>query len=147
MRECCRQVEAEVLSNSRNKIHQTWGLPYSGALYTLLSICGVLLFSAACPSQKRLAFPPLLTHTYTRRAYKWNVDHSACLLSFPLNPLQNKQGPPLHPHVPRSGGGGTGGKAPTSRQAGGGKGKGKKGKKGKKDQYDLIVNIDLVRIL
>ena len=65
---------------------------------------------------------------------------------FSLNPFQNKQGPPLHPHVPRSGGGAAGGKAPTSRQAGAGKGKGKKGKKGKKDQYDLIVNIDLVSI-
>ena len=33
LRECCRQVEAEVLSNSRNKIHQTWCLPYTRALY------------------------------------------------------------------------------------------------------------------
>ena len=33
MRECCRQVEAEVVSMSRNKIHQTWGSPISGALY------------------------------------------------------------------------------------------------------------------
>ena len=33
MRECCRQVEAEVASKSRNKIHQTWGPPISGALY------------------------------------------------------------------------------------------------------------------
>ena len=71
---------------------------------------------------------------------------SACFsFSSSLNPFQNKQGPPLHPHVPRSGGGAAGsGKAPTSRQGGAGKGKGKKGKKGKKDQYDLIVNIDLV---
>ena len=29
LRECCRQVEAEVVSNSRNRIHQTWGLPFS----------------------------------------------------------------------------------------------------------------------
>ena len=27
MRECCRQVEAEVVSKSRNKIHQTQGEP------------------------------------------------------------------------------------------------------------------------
>ena len=26
LRECCRQVEAEVVSNSRDKIHQTWQL-------------------------------------------------------------------------------------------------------------------------
>ena len=32
--ECCRQVEAEVVSKSRNKIPQTWGPPISGALYT-----------------------------------------------------------------------------------------------------------------
>ena len=33
MRECCRQVEAVVVSNSRNKIHRTWGPPYTGVLY------------------------------------------------------------------------------------------------------------------
>ena len=33
LRECCRQVEAEVVSNSSNKIHQTWEGPYSRALY------------------------------------------------------------------------------------------------------------------
>ena len=33
MCECCRQVEAEVVSKSRNKIHQTWGPPINGALY------------------------------------------------------------------------------------------------------------------
>ena len=33
LRECCRQVEAEVVSKSRNKIHQTQGPPISGALY------------------------------------------------------------------------------------------------------------------
>ena len=32
LRECCRQVEVEVASNSSNKIHQTWEWPYSGAL-------------------------------------------------------------------------------------------------------------------
>ena len=32
--ECCRQVEAKEVSNSRNKIHQTWERPYSGALYS-----------------------------------------------------------------------------------------------------------------
>ena len=33
MREFCRQVEAEVVSKSKNKIHETWGPPISGALY------------------------------------------------------------------------------------------------------------------
>ena len=33
LRECCRQVEAEVVSNSKNKIHQTWGPPFRRALY------------------------------------------------------------------------------------------------------------------
>ena len=32
LRECCRQSKAEVVSNSRNKFHQTWGLPSSRAL-------------------------------------------------------------------------------------------------------------------
>ena len=30
--ECFRQVEAEVISYSSNKIHQTWGPPFSSAL-------------------------------------------------------------------------------------------------------------------
>ena len=33
LRECCRQVEAEVVSNSRNKIHQTWERPFRDSLY------------------------------------------------------------------------------------------------------------------
>ena len=32
LQECCRQVETELVSNSRNKIHQTWRRPYSPAL-------------------------------------------------------------------------------------------------------------------
>jgi hypothetical protein len=61
-------------------------------------------------------------------------------------PFQNKQGgPPPHPYVPRSASGRLLAKPPTSRgHVKHSKGKGKKGKKGKKDQYDLIVNIDLV---
>ena len=59
--------------------------------------------------------------------------------------FQNKQGPPPHPFVPRNGTGRAGGKPPTARGHVK-KVKGKKGKKGKKDQYDLIVNIDLVSI-
>ena len=38
MHECCRQVEAEVVSNSRNKIHQTWGPPFSQALYVQICV-------------------------------------------------------------------------------------------------------------
>ena len=30
----CRQSQAKVVSNSRNKIHQTWGLPFTRALYS-----------------------------------------------------------------------------------------------------------------
>ena len=30
LRECCRQVEAELADCSRNKIYQTWKRPYSG---------------------------------------------------------------------------------------------------------------------
>ena len=33
LRECCGQVEAEEVSNSRSKIHQTWGQPYRDSLY------------------------------------------------------------------------------------------------------------------
>ena len=41
LRECCRQVEAEVIINSRNKLLRTWARPYSGALYvaTVDSFC------------------------------------------------------------------------------------------------------------
>ena len=33
LRECCRQVKAEEVSNSRNNIHQTWERPYRDSLY------------------------------------------------------------------------------------------------------------------
>ena len=36
LRECCRQVEEEAVSNSRNKIHQTWEQPYGDSLYSPL---------------------------------------------------------------------------------------------------------------
>ena len=32
LRECCRHSQAEVVSKSSNKIHQTWGPPFSRAL-------------------------------------------------------------------------------------------------------------------
>ena len=32
LRECCRQSQAEVVSKSSSKIHQTWGPPFSRAL-------------------------------------------------------------------------------------------------------------------
>ena len=35
VRECCRQSQAEVVSNSRNKIHLTWGPPFWLALQRL----------------------------------------------------------------------------------------------------------------
>ena len=34
LRECCRQVEAEVISNSWNKLHQTWYKEISSPQYT-----------------------------------------------------------------------------------------------------------------
>ena len=34
LRECRRQGQTEVVSKSSNKIHQTWGPPFSQALYT-----------------------------------------------------------------------------------------------------------------
>ena len=33
--ECCRQVEAEEVSNSRNKIQKTWERPYRDSLYNV----------------------------------------------------------------------------------------------------------------
>ena len=46
LQECCRQFEADMVRNSRNKIHQTWERPYTEALYTARSICTALLLSA-----------------------------------------------------------------------------------------------------
>ena len=37
LRECCKQVEAEVISNSRNKLHQTTYKDFFSALYKYLS--------------------------------------------------------------------------------------------------------------
>ena len=31
LRECCRQGQAELVSNSRNKVHRTWGLHFNRA--------------------------------------------------------------------------------------------------------------------
>ena len=33
LRECCRQCQAEVVSNSTNKFPQPWVLPFSRAMY------------------------------------------------------------------------------------------------------------------
>ena len=45
---CCRQVQTEVVSNSRNKIYQTWPKPFSGVLYMwyhrLVDFIWVMLF-------------------------------------------------------------------------------------------------------
>ena len=43
LRECCRQVEAEVVSNNRNKIHQTWSIDFSQSLYKLLPELHILV--------------------------------------------------------------------------------------------------------
>ena len=37
LQECCWQVEAEVVSNSKNKIHQTWERPYRDSLVGLIA--------------------------------------------------------------------------------------------------------------
>ena len=42
MRECFRQGQAEVVSSSRNKIHQTWGPPFGRALYFIGGFAKVL---------------------------------------------------------------------------------------------------------
>ena len=34
LRELCRQGQAGMISNSSNKVHQTWDLPFSRVLYT-----------------------------------------------------------------------------------------------------------------
>ena len=36
LRECCRQSHAKVVSKSSDNIHQTWGPPFSRALYNSL---------------------------------------------------------------------------------------------------------------
>ena len=38
LRECCRQSQAEVVSKSGNKIHQTWGPPFSRVLSQMTSV-------------------------------------------------------------------------------------------------------------
>ena len=39
LRGCCRPVEAEEVSNSRNKIHRTWERPYRDSLYSQMRGC------------------------------------------------------------------------------------------------------------
>ena len=46
MRECYRQGQTEVVSNSRNTIHQTWGPPFSRSLHMM--VCGWQNASAVC---------------------------------------------------------------------------------------------------
>ena len=48
LRECCRQGQAEVVSKSSNKSHQTWGAHLSRALYN----CG--WYGGACISEVKL---------------------------------------------------------------------------------------------
>ena len=74
MGECCRQAQAEVVSNSRDTIHQTCGPPSSQALYkpfhcctpTVSTICtrvrapgtSLPLSTLTLSSLKRLPLPP-----------------------------------------------------------------------------------------
>ena len=48
--ECCRQGQAEVMSNSSNNIHQTWGPPFSRSLYVAPCIRWprILLYCVCC---------------------------------------------------------------------------------------------------
>ena len=46
LREYFSQVETEVVSNSRNKIHQTWVRPFRGSLYN--KILEIFVMSAVC---------------------------------------------------------------------------------------------------
>ena len=52
--ECCRQVEAEELSNSRNKIHQTTYQPLFPALYAYTRCIAIKLFRMPSPKLIRL---------------------------------------------------------------------------------------------
>ena len=47
MRESCRQSKAEMVSKINNKIHQTWGPPFSRALYTTNYYSRLNCYSAA----------------------------------------------------------------------------------------------------
>ena len=49
LRECCRQVEADVVSNSRNEVHPTWGSPHSLYLETLTPQSGGVLTNSSRP--------------------------------------------------------------------------------------------------
>ena len=56
LRECCRQAQAGVVSNSKNKIHQTWQEPFSRALYFWCDISnqGADASSRACETRFRM---------------------------------------------------------------------------------------------
>ena len=67
LRECCWQGHAEVVSNSRNKIHQTWGPLFPSALYlTQVFVLkqihfGKRMLSALCRNNKAVCWGPLET--------------------------------------------------------------------------------------
>ena len=47
LQECCRQVEAEVVSEIRNEIHQSWEQPFSEALYKpILHFCHIVILAS-----------------------------------------------------------------------------------------------------
>ena len=49
LEECCRQVEAEEVSNNRNKIHQTTYKDFFRALYSRIALHGIFgLRSSSC---------------------------------------------------------------------------------------------------
>ena len=56
LRECCRQGQADVVSNSSNNIHQTWGPPFSRALWsTCMRTEGVQLSNSGLDGQTQIS--------------------------------------------------------------------------------------------
>ena len=74
--ECCRQSQAEVVSKNSNKVHQTWGPPFSRARYCV-SFLGQL--------RNHLLAPEL--NSETRKHLSQHVSENVTLTSSSLMPL------------------------------------------------------------
>ena len=61
LREFLREVEAEVVSKSRNKIHQTWIPPFSRALYCWIEVV-----------PERETCPVTINHDCAQSYAEWN---------------------------------------------------------------------------
>ena len=62
MRECCKHGQAEVVSNSSNKMSQTWGPPFSQSLY-YISCSLTALSCTRAMGQRSSAVPLTMTLT------------------------------------------------------------------------------------